>query len=195
MNEPIWAIIAIGFLAITFWFAHAPKPSIVGDVAVETQTRFHGWRGETDADGTYRIFDEHDQLAVAFHVRDNRVSELPLHRSAEPGARTYRSTYDRDFYLGQRNRDFGAWTGYARFGGNSPHWQTGVRYAPYRFLYDACSTDLTCSPDAAGVGVSIFPPADFLGDFWSHLGVGVWYMAPFDGGNPGLVYGVSFSTH
>jgi hypothetical protein len=194
MSEPLWAAAGIGFLVLTFWYAHAPTPSIAGDVPVETHTHFHGWRGVSDADGTYRVFDERDHLAAAFHVRDNRVSEVPLPRSTEPGARTYRSSYDRDFYLGQRDLDFGAWTGYARTG-SAPHWQTGVRYAPYRFLYDAVSADLACSPDVAGAGISVFPPADFLGDFWSHIGLGVWYVAPFDGGSPGFVYGVSFSTH
>ena len=192
MSEAFWGLTAIGLIATTFWFSHTPAPSIAGDVTVPTTTRFHGWRGDKDADGTLQVFDDKNNLAAAFHVRDNRVSEIPTSR--DPGEQHYRTNFERDFYLGQTDLDLGAWTGYSKLDGPR-HWQTGVRYSPVRFLYDAVSADLAVSQSAAGAGISLFPPADSLGDFWRHVGVGVWYVAPFDGGSPGLIFGLSFSTH
>lgn len=190
MGEYTWAVIAIAFLALTFWFAHAPTPSIHGDIAVPTETHFHLWGTSDNADGSYQIRDN-GTLVRAFHVRDNRVSELPHGPDAE--GHHYATVYDRDLYLGKSGLDLGAWTGYGRLG-EARHWQTGARYSPARFFYGTLAPDLAVSQDAAGIGITAFPPADYLGPFWSHLGLGVWYVAPFDGSNPGPVYGLSFST-
>jgi hypothetical protein len=192
VSETLWGALAIGFIGTTFWFARTPAPSIAGDIAVKTETHFHGWRGENDADGTLRIFDDKDRVVSAFHLRDNRVSEVPVERNPDEPA--YTARFDRDYYLGQHDLDLGVWTGYSKLD-NLQHWQTGVRYSPVRVLYDSISADAVISQDAAGTGISLFPPADSLGDFWRHTGIGVWYMAPFDGGSPGLVFGFSFSTH
>jgi len=193
MSEPLWAIAAVALLGVTFWFAHAPAPSIAGDVAVDTSTHFHLWRGANDADGTYQVRDGADQLVSAFHVRYNRVSEVPLDRPTD--ATPYHSHYDRDYYAAEPAFDIGVWTGYARFGGDNRHWQSGVRCSPLRLLYGTIGTDLALSQDAAGAGISLYPPPDYFGAPWEHFGLGAWYMAPFDGGSPSWVYGLSFSAH
>ncbi len=193
MSEPLYAVVAIAFLACTFWFTHAPAPSIAGDVPVDTSAQFHLWRGASDADGTYEVRDADGHPVSAFHVRYNRVSEVPLDRAADAPA--YRGHYTRDYYLAEPALDLGAWTGYARFGDDTRHWQTGARYSPLRLLYGTISADIALSQDATGVGISVYPPPEYLGSPWNHFGLGAWYMAPFDGGSPSWVYGLSFSTH
>lgn len=186
----MWAVAALAFLGLTFWFARAPAPTTLGDLPVDTSTHFHLWRSSTDADGTYQVRDPDGHVVAAAHVRYNRVSQVPL-----GGDKPFSIHYDRDYYLIEPVFDLGAWTGYARFGGDNHHWQTGVRYSPLRVLWGTVGADLALSQDAAGAGISLFPPADYLGGSWHHAGLGAWYMAPFDGGSPSWVYGVSFSTH
>jgi hypothetical protein len=166
-----------------------PAPSIVGDVAVPTKTHFHLWGTSDNADGTYRVYDPVGKLVTAFHVRDNRVSELPRDKES-----TYRTAYDRDLYALKSGFDVGVWSGYGDLGPDTDSWQTGLRYSPLRLLFGTVSADLALSRGAAGVGLSVYPPPDYVGPTWAHIGLGVWYVAPFDGSPAGPVYGLSFST-
>jgi len=191
VGESTWAILAVALLGLVFWFSKTPPPTVNGDTAVPTKTVFHLWGTGDNADGTYRVLDPVGHPVVAFHVRDNRVSELPL----DPGAEhPYRTTYERDLYAAKSGLDLGAWTGIGDLGPNNHSWQTGIRYSPVRALFGTFSPDLALSRDAIGAGLSLYPPPDYVGHAWAHIGIGAWYMAPFDGSPPGTVYGLSFST-
>lgn len=195
-NEPFFAAGIIGFVGVTLWFAHAPTPTVIGDVKPDKSTTvYHGIRPDKAADGTFSLFDSTDRLVAQFHVRHNRVSVVPLAPvpDADGTAHAYHNAYERDVYAWDTDLDIGTWGAYST--ADAAHFQTGIRYAPVRLLYGTIALDAVASRDVAGAGISLFPPAEYVGDTWAHLGVGAWYVAPFHGGRPGLAYGLSFSIH
>ncbi len=71
--------------------------------------------------------------------------------------------------------------------------QLGARFSPCRLAFGVLSPDLVATNDAVGLGISLYPPSRAVGSTWAHFGLGAWYMAPWDGGRPGTVFGVSTS--
>lgn len=91
--------------------------------------------------------------------------------------------------------DLGTIAGYRGGSGVEPgtRFNVGLRYSPVRLAYGVVAPDVVAGNQGAGVGVSIYPPRQ-LGRFWRHWGVGVWEIAPYEGGPIGWCAGLSFST-
>lgn len=195
-GEPFFALLVVGVLVVTFWFAHPPAPSVAGDVKPDrSTTAYHGVRSEKAPDGTFSLFDDMDRLVAQLHLRHGQLSVVPLRPVTDTDGtkHPYHNAYERDVYGWDTDLDIGTWAGYSS--ADAAHFQVGIRYAPVRLLADILALDVVASRDVAGAGISLYPPPEYLGDSWSHLGLGVWYVAPYRGGRPGLCYGLSFSTH
>jgi hypothetical protein len=106
--------------------------------------------------------------------------------SGKPGW-TYKYTIHR--YPIDYDADLGAWAG-ARVGGTDGEsgLDIGLRFSPVRFLYGSLAPDLLVSPKQAGLGVSLYPPAQTVGYKWQHFGLGLGYVADYDGGHGWIPY-------
>lgn len=197
-----FTILAIA-VAITLWFSHAPAPTIHGDVKPDSSsTAYHEVRPAGAADGTLTIRDDQGRLVAGVHAAHNRMSldsdgtgSGPGYVDADGTVHRYTTALQRDVYLVDWGLDLGTVAAYST--ADAPHFQTGVRWGAVRFLGGTIGVDVAAFRDVAGLGVSAYPPAEYLNDGWlnwAHLGVGAWYVAPYRGGHPGLAYGLSFST-
>lgn len=194
--EPLCAALAIGVLAVTLWYSHAPAPSIVGDVPPDhSETAYHGIRPANAADGVLTITDDQGSLVAGIHIRHDRVSLERVGPTRDPDGTEHHFTtrYERDVYLWDTDLDCGTAAGYSL--ADTRRFQTGLRWGAVRLLYGIVACDAVAFQDCAGAGISLYPPAEYLGDLWTHIGLGGWYAAPYRGGHPGLVFGLSFSTH
>lgn len=171
-------------------YCNRPPSSVEGKQSVPTTSVFHLWRSEGEADGTLSVRDPSGAVVGNYVLRDNGLFEPP--EQAEHGP--LHVSLARDFYLGDPGVDVGAFESYYRGGGsNTSTFQAGVRVSPARFLYGTISPDLALTPDAIGAGISVYPPPQLVGAHWHHLGIGAWYLAPFDRGSPGWAVGAAFS--
>jgi hypothetical protein len=195
--EPACATLAIGAILVTLWYAHAPTPTVHGDVKPDhTSTVYHGIRPPDAADGTFRVLDDADRDVAVFHVRHDRVSVEPAGADGADGPdpkRSYHTSYERDVYLWDSSLDIGTFAGYST--ADTRRFESGVRYGFCRLLYGAVALDAVAGTQAAGAGISCYPPAEYAGNAWAHIGLGCWYVAPYRGGHPGALFGLSFSTH
>jgi hypothetical protein len=194
--ETLCAALAIGALTVTLWYAHAPPPTITGDVPPDhSGTAYHGIRPANAADGVLSIFDDQGGLVAGVHIRHDRVSLEQIGPTHDPDGTEhhYTTRYERDVYLWDTDFDGGVAAGYSL--ADTPRFETGIRWGVVRVLYGIVAVDAVAFKDAAGAGISVYPPAEYLGDLWTHIGFGSWYAAPYRGGHPGLVFGLSFSTH
>ena len=183
----VGAVLA-AILGITVLYAQPPS-SVDGKSPVTTSSSFHLWRSEGEADGTISVRDGSGVVLGRYVLRDDGVFESPEQAAGGP----LHVSLTRDYYLGDPGFDLGAWTGYYRGGRNGDALQAGLRVSPARFLYGTLAPDLIVSADVIGAGVTVFPPTQLVGSHWRHLGIGAWYVAPFDGGAPGWAVGASFS--
>jgi hypothetical protein len=187
-NEAIAGALLLGFIGFTVWF-NRPALPVNGLRPVETHSAFHVVGTGTQYDGTVEASDPGGAVVGRFALLDGQ-----LYEASEDNAVHLRLTRHYDLVRGVF--DVGTWAGYYG-GGTAEHtdnFQAGFRYSPLRVLYDTVALDAVVSADAAGAGVSLFPPTRLVGPAWRHLGVGAWYAAPFDRGGPGWAFGVSFSV-
>ena len=105
---------------------------------------------------------------------------------------TYKYTVHR--YPVDYDTDIGAWAG-ARLQPKNDEsgLDIGFRYSPVRFAYGILAPDILVSPRQAGLGVSAYPPAQSVSHNWQHVGVGLGYVADYDGGHGWIPY-LSLST-
>lgn len=102
-----------------------------------------------------------------------------------------------DYYAYDRVNDFGTFAGYRPSARQTDDdtFEVGIRYSPIRLLYGTIAPDALLSRDSAGVGLSFYPPEQYVGTFFHHLGLEFGYMASLSGNSgPGYVVGLSFST-
>jgi hypothetical protein len=201
LGEALALALIAAIVAITLWFRHAPAPTILGDHKPDSSsTSYHGVRPDGAADGTLTVLDDQGRPVAGVHVRHNRVSLDAVGTGSGPGytdtdgtAHRFTTTFQRDVYISDGDLDLGTLAAYST--ADTPRFQTGVRWGVRRFLYGLTALDAVVLRDAAGAGISLYPPAEYCGDQWAHIGLGVWYVAPYRGGHPGFAYGLSFSTH
>lgn len=97
-------------------------------------------------------------------------------------------------YLTDYDIDVGSWVGFKVEGnGETSGIDVGVRYSPVRFAYGVIAPDILISPEQAGVGVSIYPVTQTVSPFFQHTGLGISYLADYDGGSGWVPY-LSIST-
>jgi hypothetical protein len=188
--ETIGGIALFLFIAVTLWF-NTPASSVNGQDPVETTAAFHLLRKDQMADGRFVVRDSAGALLGEYGIVGSQLFQTPA--QARDGH--LEVSLVRDYYLAEPNFDLGTWAGYIPVDDpDVDHFQVGLRYSPCRFLYGTLAPDLAVSQDALGIGCSFYPPAQFVGPYWRHLGLGVWYVAPFADHDLVCLYGISFTT-
>lgn len=193
--EVIGGTVLIGFIAITLWF-NTPASNMDGKQPVVTRSAFHLVRTAGESDGVLDLRDRGGVVLGSYVLRDRQLYETP--EQAESGVIT--AALIRDYYLIDPGFDLGVWGGWSQAGSDSDddddisRFQAGFRFSPARLLYGTVAPDLVASADVGGAGLTFYPPTHLVGQHWRHLGVGAWYVAPFDGSDPGWAFGISFST-
>lgn len=180
-------IIAV-LVGATYYFGAAPG-SIAGQNAIGTESAFHVVRREHQTDGVLVVRGRDGALLGEFGIVDNQLYQTP--QQERDG--TLVASLRRDYFLLDSGFDFGAWAGYSSNKFDDERIDVGLRISPVRLLYGTIAPDLVAGTECVGLGVSLFPPPRLVGQHWRHLGIGAWYCAPYDGGDPGAVYGLSFS--
>lgn len=203
-GQSIVVVIIGGIVVMMFFFVMAkPVDSINGNINIDTHTNLQWWRKNGDAAGTLHLRVTKPIPAgteLDIDIANNQLSESPKKRKEREDAgitatedrnRGGITTYDFPF-------DLGTWGGYAPDArGNSPEtstFQVGIRIAPIRVLFDTTAPDFLISKDHAGIGISLYPPPDLVGDFWTHWGIGGGHLWPIDGSSTSNVFYLSFST-
>lgn len=196
MNEGsskfLGAAVLIGVLVVSLIF-NQPPPNIAGQESIpRTMPSFNLKREAGSGHGKIVIKDTETGATLAQYGLDRNGR---LHQSPEQASGRYRAEQTPFYFLADPALDLGTWGGFWSTNGEQHRsWQAGLRVSPVRLLYDTLSPEAVVSADAIGVGVTAYPPESF-GDVWKHFGVGVWYLAPFDGvGGGGWAAGVAFSA-
>lgn len=196
------AVVIIGaFVGVLFWVGGSRAPDKGTQTALKpTDNTYLGIRNHDDKpESTLELTSpagEHWGLSlyaggVPYQEREQAEANG---KSDKPGW-SYKWTVHR--YPIDYDTDLGAWAGFrVSDSGKGDHngvFDVGLRYSPVRFAYGVIAPDLLLSPRQAGVGVSFYPPAQSVSYNLQHLGVGVAYMADFDGGTGWCPY-LSLST-
>ncbi len=225
MNAEVigFALIA-AIVTVTIWF-HRPPSSVDGlDPVHQNEPRFHGLRKEKDGDGTLQIKSALDGRVGTLVLDRGRLFEPPgsgepspvdaagkpldgdtlvAWRKAHPfsdGA-FYATSFTPDYYLVDPTLDLGAFAAYRPSGrhttsGPTEAFETGIRYSPVRLLYGTVAPDALLTRDAAGVGLSFYPPEQYVGPKWHHLGLEVGWVASLSGrSSDGWLAGFSFTIN
>jgi hypothetical protein len=199
--------VALGLIILIFasiFLFHGKPGSINGLTPVEQKApRFHLFRNQGDGDGTFKvqipgtITDGASNRSGSFVLYGGRLFEDPLDPSS------LRATFTPDYYFvdtdPDQGLDLGTWAAY-RPGSteDTSGFQVGIRYSPVRLAWGTLSTDLVASADVVGAGFSLYPPPQFVGGWWRHIGLGAWYTVPFgddtDRSTSEWCYGLSFTT-
>ena len=189
-------VVGVGVLALVAWAGlstvRQPPSNIAGKEPIhENPTRLlFDTQQPGDSEGiiTFKDPATGQPLGVYAVGIDGRLYENPL----KPNTRL-EAEFTPSSHFNSPHFDVGGFGGLGDFAGTARPIQVGVRYSPTRLGFGWVAPDLVASTEAVGAGVSIFPTSRTVGYPWYHLGVGAWYMAPWDGGRPGLVLGVSSS--
>lgn len=208
--ETIGFVVVGGVLLTTLLFSHPASSTNGLDRVKQNFSRFHSIRGDTDGDGTLEIkstFDgrtgtlvlDRSQLyepSTIKPVAPTQLSGVELddwNKAHEPW---YTTSFTPDYYLIERTFDLGCFAAYRPRGrGHDQSFEVGLRYSPVRLLYGTVAPDALITEDAAGLGLSIYPPAAYVGPRWHHVGIELGWVASFAGSSPdGWVAGISFTT-
>jgi hypothetical protein len=76
-----------------------------------------------------------------------------------------------------------------------PGYDLGIRVSPARVLYGVLAPDLLVGSRSAGVGVSVYAPADLIPRDYGRFGLGLGYLADYSGDRAGVAGYLSVSTH
>lgn len=78
--------------------------------------------------------------------------------------------------------DIGAWAS-VRLSPVKRPIDIGIRYSPIRLAWDVVAPDALLSPNAIGIGVSLYLPNRIAKAPWSDIGIGGAWLTDFDGGH------------
>ena len=178
---------------------NSPQSAIAGQELVPEKTPgFHLFRKDTSGHGTVTLTDRKTGVELASFGLDRHGR---LHQSPEQAAGgPVIATVKRAYYFVDPALDLGTWAGYwsrpapgDASDTRSRAWQAGLRVSPARLCYDVLAPDAVVSAQGIGIGVSAYPPGEW-GTLWTNFGLGLWYLAPFDGTGSGWAAGLSFSS-
>lgn len=180
-----------------------------GDGTLEIKSSVDGRLGTLVLDRG-RLFEPKDDdtgaivepVPVDEHNEPLAGDDLAAWHKAHPrtSGQFYTVSFTPDYYLFERVFDLGCFAAYKPSGRDSGEYddesfQAGLRYSPIRLLYGTIAPDALITEDAAGVGISFYPPARYVGPRWHHLGIEIGWMASLSGHSPdGWVAGLSFTT-
>jgi hypothetical protein len=192
--EPFVAIGVMGLIALTFWLASTPPPTINGEVLIpEKHKNVHLIRHKDEVDGTLEVIHKPSGDKFKTDFVDNNHYQQPSQKDSGK----WGTSLSRDYYLIDPGLDWGTYAGWAsdhkRDHGDSD-FKVGLRFSPARLLFGTVAPDLLIGSDAAGVGVSVYPPKSFFGGGWNHVGIGVGRVYDYDDHDPSTLYYLGFST-
>jgi hypothetical protein len=160
-------------------------------------TRSHDDKPESDFDIQSPDGDHFGLSIYAGGVPYQERVQAESGKSGDKPGWSYKWTVHR--YPIDYDTDLGAWAGFrvASTDGNKPEGETGLdiglRYSPIRLGYGVVSPDILISPRQAGLGISVYPPAQTVRYPFNKLGLGLGYLADYDGGTGWSPY-LSLST-
>jgi hypothetical protein len=105
-------------------------------------------------------------------------------------------THIRKKYGVELNWDIGAYGGYLmgnKDGTNITDYDVGIRFSPIRF-FNTIALDGLISPQAAGIGLSIYPAPERFGEFWDSIGLGYAQMMTYEDDTRRSMFYLSIST-
>lgn len=189
---PLLACVGLVILTLAM-FRSTPASLPSGATPVETRYGFDWIRTGDEIDGMVEVLDGSGASLGTYYLDAGQLYQDPGRKQPT------RLQLIRTRYLLDPRLDLGAWAGLASHATSSPErderLQAGIRLSPLRLGYGIVALDLIASPRIGGAGFSVYPPTEYFGQSWRHLGLGAWYGAPFRGaGEPGWVFGLGFST-
>jgi hypothetical protein len=199
---PVIVIISFGFLVYLGGKSNIKtkesQEKLVPTENTWTDTRYHDDKPESDIEVKSPNGDSFGLSLYAGGVPFQNKQQAEANRSAADGKKwTYKWVVHR--YPIDFDTDIGAWAGFrvASPEGNKPEGETGfdigLRYSPVRLGYGVISPDLLVSPRQAGIGVSVYAPAQSVSYPYNKIGIGLGYLADYDGGSGWTPY-ASLST-
>jgi hypothetical protein len=185
------AILATVVTLLVVYVTATPPAPVRPDNAkpVETHSSFHVAPAAEDSrvDNTYELKDSSGRLIGTWFDDGGQLFSSP------ETAGVYSLSVTTHRYLYDPKLDLGAFAGVG-ISGDSDRFQPGIRVSPVRLAWGTTALDAVATANGAGIGASIYPPPRYFGRWWNHIGVGGWYIVPFDGSDPGVTVGLSFST-
>lgn len=187
-NTSLVGFLLLALVVATVWMHGNPEALPDGSTPVATSTKLHFLSAEGDVDGVFTIKDADGTVRDRYYLLDGQLYEPPGESNRDRGSLVEHL----DFITARW--DLGTWAAYFKAAdGDTSRFQPGLRWSPVRVGFNLVALDAVVSSEVAGLGASLYPPRR-LGRWWAHWGLGAWYVAPFDGGGPGLCVGLSFST-
>jgi hypothetical protein len=184
------ALIAYG----VFTRGRSPGPSIRGEVAIPrdgTDPRL--WQDGKGAEDRIRVRDRDGKFDPLFFDVDERGVLHQTPEQARDGAVVV--DYRHQLYGARAWCDIGAFAGVVGTKSGDHPTQVGLRFSPARFLDGAVAADAVATEHAIGAGVSVYLPRELgAAPPWNHIGVGLWYMAAYNGGGAGAALGLTITT-
>jgi hypothetical protein len=191
-QDAIGRVVMIGLILVGCWIAFVnviakPIGTIDGKTIVPTVSKPVGVRRHNDI----------DHVIVIKHTNQDPKAplepDLTLYESAgeiytdpnDPALKDYTVKDTRQvpqLYVGL---DVGTYMGVMLNGSladGDSRVDVGVRISDAR-VFDLFSPDLLIGREAAGVGISVFPPAELFGHYWEHLGAGVGEVWDYHSGH------------
>jgi hypothetical protein len=162
-----------------------------------TGTRVHDNKPESDLD-IISPNGEHFKLSLyAGGVPYQERSQAESNK--QDNERRWKYSWEIHRYPIDFETDLGAWAGFRVStetidrSKSETGFDIGLRYSPTRLMYGVISPDLLISPRQAGIGVSVYLPAQTVSYPFNKLGIGIGYLADYNGGSGWTPY-ASFST-
>ncbi len=158
----VGAALLIGF---TLYMNGNPPETINGKKIIQPTNEYHWIRKEDEVDGTLTVTHVPSGDEFTADLYSGNFYQLP--GQSKDG--TWSPRVRRDRYLVDPGLDIGTYAS-VTFDGDS---DVGLRVSPARLAFGYLSPDLLISDDFVGVGLSLYPPREHFGNFWSHMGVGI----------------------
>lgn len=189
-DQDVERVVIVGVLIFVIWtvLVNPPKTQLPEGTQEAPHRVEHGlYRDDNAKDEQISLSDREGVHLGDLFLRDGRV----LEPSEKPNSFATEWTSYR--YLLDLSPDVGTWAGVYR-GSRVSRLQYGLRLSPGRLLYRVVSPDLVVGEESAGLGFSLYTPA--LGPFWSHTGIGAWYVYPYDrDAKPDVVVGLTLALY
>jgi hypothetical protein len=191
-------ILTVGILGIIGFGAYfrdrEPTISLRGEIPIpRAGTDPHLWNDGKNAEDRVSVRDRAHGTVLGLYDLDERGVLNQTPEQSKNGALIV--DYRHQAYGARAWVDVGAWAGVAGTNSGDPPIQLGLRISPARFVDGILAPDVVVSEHAVGAGVSCYLPRGLRAEPpWNRLGVGVWYMAAYNGHGAGPALGITLTT-
>ncbi len=190
---------AIAVMAIAAWLIYisyvaSPQESVEGKKLVPTKTTPVFIEKHNDIDHTITITHLPTGDTTTVFSSSGELYRDPPHLT--PGDDKFKITVVRKVSVISQEWDIGTYAGYLMgppVGEEGSRIDVGIRVSPCR-LFDLVAPDLLFGRQAAGVGLSFYPPPEVFGHVFQHIGMGCGYVWSFDTGAGRVMPYASFSV-